>query len=160
MGLPRRHRKPRKLYWILHEGGKKILNATNQKTNPRAGSDFDDFLREENLYDEVTAGAIMRKAVRDVRRLMEENHVTVAQLAARMATSRSQVQRIFEVSPHHTPTVKTLVRVADALGVGIQINFMPLKGQATLGYATVLDTGKTVSRANPRGSIKESPAAK
>lgn len=37
-----------------------IQNKIMKKSNPRTGSNFDDFLKEEGIYDEVTAKALKR----------------------------------------------------------------------------------------------------
>lgn len=37
-----------------------IAQTAMRKTNPHSGSSFDDFLKEEEIYDEVIAGAVKR----------------------------------------------------------------------------------------------------
>jgi antitoxin HicB len=65
-----------------------------KRTNPHRGSDFDDFLKEEGIFEEVSAGAAMRVIVERIRAEMIRCKITEAELARRMETSRSQVHRL------------------------------------------------------------------
>lgn len=42
----------------------------------RVGSPFDDFLKDEGVYEEVTAKAIKRVIARQLGAVMRENHLT------------------------------------------------------------------------------------
>jgi antitoxin HicB len=87
----------------------------NRRTNLHRGSDFDEFLKEEGIFEEVTANALMRVAVEQIRAEMARLRINEAELARRMETSRSQVHRL--LSPDQkSATVETLVRAAGALG--------------------------------------------
>src|ERR1035438_7565902 len=48
------------------------------------GSSFDDFLREEGIYEEVTAAAIKRVLARQISREMADQKLTKADMAKRM----------------------------------------------------------------------------
>jgi antitoxin HicB len=85
-----------------------------KQPNRHRGTDFDDFLKEEGIYEEVTARALMRIVIEQIRAQMKRRRVNEAELARRMATSRSQVHRL--LSPEQSSaTVETLVRAAGAL---------------------------------------------
>jgi antitoxin HicB len=88
--------------------------------NPHRGSTLDDFLREEGIYEEVTASALMYVATQQIRRQMKKQRITEATLAQRMHTSRAQVHRLLSPA-NRSATVETLVRAADALGARWQI---------------------------------------
>jgi hypothetical protein len=72
----------------------------------RIGSSFDDFLREDGLYEEVTARAIKRVIARQLDGLMRDNRLSKTELARRMQTSRAQLDRL----------LGTLTRAAHAVG--------------------------------------------
>ncbi|WP_048324835.1 XRE family transcriptional regulator, partial [Crocosphaera watsonii] len=64
--------------------------------NPHTGSDFDDFLKEENLYEDCTAIAIKRVLARQLAEEMEKLSLTKTEMAARMQTSRAQLDRLLD----------------------------------------------------------------
>ena len=53
------------------------------------GSDFDDFLKEEGIREEVTAAAIKRVIAWQLAEAMKRMHITKTEMAARMRTSRA-----------------------------------------------------------------------
>lgn len=63
------------------------------KSNPRAGSSFDDFLKEEGIHEEVTATSIKRVLAWQLREAMTAQGMTKVKMAALMNTSRSQAGR-------------------------------------------------------------------
>jgi hypothetical protein len=52
------------------------------------GSDFDDFLREEGVFEEVEAGAIKKIVASMIEQALVENHLTNSEMARRMGASR------------------------------------------------------------------------
>jgi hypothetical protein len=66
------------------------------KNNPRTGSNFDDFLKDEGIYEEVTAKALKRAISEQLRESMLEQKITKVAMAARMETSRTQVDRLLD----------------------------------------------------------------
>lgn len=95
----------------------------SSKSNPHRGSDFDDFLKEEGIYEEVTASALMRVVIEKIRQRMEKHRITEAELAYRMKTSRAQVHRLLSPA-NRSATVETLVRAAEALGTRWKIELV------------------------------------
>jgi antitoxin HicB len=86
-----------------------------KKAKGRIGSAFDDFLKDEGIYAEVTARAIKRVIARQLDALMEEEGLTKTELARRMKTSRAQLDRLLD--PHNeSVTLGTLARAAKAVG--------------------------------------------
>lgn len=67
-----------------------------KKPNPSVGSSFDDFLKDEGLYEEVTAGSIKRVLAWQLREAMTAQGMTKVKMAALMNTSRSQLDRILD----------------------------------------------------------------
>lgn len=81
----------------------------------RIGSSFDDFLRDEGIYEDVTARAIKRVIARQLDRLMQAQGLTKSELARRMQTSRAQLDRLLDPE-NESVTLGTLARAAQAVG--------------------------------------------
>ena len=100
---------------------------SRHKSNPHEGSDFDDFLREEGIYDEVCAAAAKRVVAAQVAAALEEMHKTVSDLARDMNTSRAAVTRILDPG-NSSVTLQTLAKVASALGKLLKVELVPGAG--------------------------------
>ena len=74
---------------------------TRKKTKGRIGSSFDEFLKEDGIYEEVTARAIKRVIARQLDALMTTQKLTKSALARRMKTSRAQLDRLLD--PENDP---------------------------------------------------------
>jgi antitoxin HicB len=85
------------------------------KKKGRIGSSFDDFLKEDGIYEEVTARAIKRVIARQLDTLMEDEGITKTELAKRMKTSRAQLDRLLDPD-NESVTLGTLTRAAQAVG--------------------------------------------
>jgi antitoxin HicB len=84
------------------------------------GSDFDDFLKENDLLEEATAVAIKRVIAHQLLALMEEQELTKAEMARRMQTSRAALDRLLD--PNNTSvTLQTLQSAAAAVGGRLRI---------------------------------------
>src|SRR5712692_2213702 len=81
----------------------------------RIGSSFDDFLKEEGIYEEVTARAIKRVIARLLDALMQDQGLTKSALAKKMHTSRTQLDRLLDPE-NESVTLGTLTRAAQAVG--------------------------------------------
>ena len=88
--------------------------------NQYSGSDFDDFLKEEDIFEEVTARAQKRYLVLQLLDAMEQSQLNKSQLAVKLQTSRSQVDRLLDPD-NTTITLETLGRLAHALGRQLRI---------------------------------------
>ena len=53
-------------------------------SNPHAGSDFDDFLREEGIFEEVQAVAIKKVVAAMIEHAMAESAVSKTEMAHRI----------------------------------------------------------------------------
>ena len=89
----------------------------------RIGSSFDDFLKEEGIYEEVTAKAIKRVIARQLDDIMRQNHLTKSMLAKRMQTSRAQLDRLLDPD-NESVTLATLTRAAHAVGRKLRMEFV------------------------------------
>jgi antitoxin HicB len=86
-----------------------------KKKKGRVGSSFDDFLKEDGIYEEVTARAIKRVIARQLDALMEDQGLSKSALAKRMKTSRAQLDRVLDPD-NGSVTLDTLTRAARAVG--------------------------------------------
>ena len=89
----------------------------------RIGSSFEDFLREEGIHAEVTARAIKRVIARQLDALMADEGITKAELAKRMKTSRTQLDRLLDPE-NESVTLGTLTRAAEAVGRQLRVELV------------------------------------
>ena len=93
---------------------------TTRSKNPSLGSTFNDFLKEEGVYDEVTAVAIKRSLAYELERAMEAQAITKVEMARRMETSRSQLNRLLDPTNDRIQ-LDTLYKAASALGKSLTL---------------------------------------
>ncbi len=93
------------------------------KNNPRTGSSFDDFLKEQGMYEDVTAKALKRAISEQLREGMQEQNITKVAMAARMETSRTQVDRLLDPDNLRIQ-FDSLVRAASAIGKHVEIRLV------------------------------------
>lgn len=88
--------------------------------NRYSGSDFDEFLREEGILEEVTARAHKRLLALQLHEAMEQARMSKTQLAEKLQTSRSQLDRLLD--PDNTAvTLDSLERLAHAVGRELKV---------------------------------------
>lgn len=81
----------------------------------RIGGDFDDYLRDEGILEDAEAVATKRVIAFQIAQEMERTHVSQSELARRMKTSRSAVERLLDPT-NPSVTLQTLERAASAMG--------------------------------------------
>jgi hypothetical protein len=101
-------------------------------SNKHIGSGFDAFLAVDGLLDDVSAIALKRVIVWQVLRAMGEGKVSKVELAGRMGTSRSQLDRFLD-SDMPGMTLDSLSKAADALGLGVRVTLVPRAIRARTG---------------------------
>jgi len=84
------------------------------------GSDFDDFLEEEGLLEEATAVAVKRYIAYQLSEKMTESKLSKAEMARRMETSRSALDRLLDPD-NSSVTLQTLQSAVQALGGRLKI---------------------------------------
>jgi len=88
--------------------------------NRYSGSDLDEFLREEGILEEVTARAHKRLLALQLSEAMAQSRMTKTQLAEKLQTSRSQIDRLLD--PDNTAvTLDSLERLAEAVGRQLRV---------------------------------------
>jgi antitoxin HicB len=80
------------------------------------GGNFDDFLKEEGMHEEVTASAVKRVIAWQFAQAMKAQKVSKTEMAARMHTSRMVVNRLLD-ERDTSVTLATLARASVALGM-------------------------------------------
>jgi hypothetical protein len=83
--------------------------------NPHIGSSFTDFLKEEALYEDVTAHAIKRVLAWQIEQAMKSQGITKVEMAKRMKTSRAQLDRLLDPN-NDKVQLDTVQRAAVAVG--------------------------------------------
>jgi len=87
------------------------------------GSSLDSWLREEGIYEEVTANAIKRVLARQIEAAMKERHFSKAEMARRMRTSRAALDRLLDPD-YDAVTLSTLRKAATAVGRQLRLELV------------------------------------
>lgn len=93
-------------------------------TNPHLGSDFDDFLEEEGILEEVNAAATKRVIAMEVAEAMEQKGLSKTEMAKAMRTSRAALDRLLDPE-RKSVTLLTLGKAARALGKRLTVELRP-----------------------------------
>ena len=88
------------------------------------GSDFDDFLAEEGMLEEVTAVAVKRVIAWQIEQEMSAQKLTKTAMAKTMRTSRASLNRLLDENDTSL-TLTTLAGAAAALGRRIKLELAP-----------------------------------
>jgi antitoxin HicB len=91
------------------------------KKNPHIGSSVDDFFAEEGLLEEIEAIAIKRVIALELQDALDKTQMTKTELARRLETSRSQVDRILDPA-NESITLNTLIKAAALLGKRLHVS--------------------------------------
>ena len=92
----------------------------SMKKNKHIGSNFDDFLAEEGLLAEAEAAAVKRVVAFQIQEMMEKKDISKTELAKRMNTSRSSLDRLLDPD-NVSITLQTLERAAIALDKRLEV---------------------------------------
>ena len=88
--------------------------------NPRAGSTFESLLREDGLYEEAKSCAVRSVLACKLARAMDAQGLSKARMAARMETSRSQLDRLLDPE-NEGVTLHAPKRAAAAVGMRLEL---------------------------------------
>lgn len=88
------------------------------------GSSFDDLLEEEGILEEATAAAVKRVIAFQLSEKMSECHLSKSEMARRMETSRSALDRLLDPE-NVSVTLQTLQSAVQVLGgrLSVEIDF-------------------------------------
>lgn len=91
--------------------------------NPHIGESFDSFLRDEGIYDDVTATAIKRTLALQIEHEMAAQNISKAEMARRMKTSATQLGRLLDPDNDRIQ-LDTLVKAASAVGKNLSVSLV------------------------------------
>jgi len=100
------------------------------KRNPHIGSDFDSFLKDEGILDEVDAIAVKRALAHQLQRSMRARRLTKTAMAKRMGTTRAQLDRLLDPD-NPSATLTTVVKAANAVGKRVKISLVSVPERRT-----------------------------
>jgi antitoxin HicB len=83
----------------------------------------DDSLKQNGGFEGTRAVAIKRVVARQIAQAMKEGHITKAEMARRMNTSRSQLDRLLDPESD-SATLTTLHRAARVIGRRIRMQLV------------------------------------
>ena len=92
--------------------------------DPDAFTSLDDFLKQEGMFEEVSARAIKRVIALSLRKAMEEKKLSKLAMAERMKTSRRQLDRVLDPDAHENVSLETLTRAASAVGRKLRLELI------------------------------------
>ena len=88
------------------------------------GSEFREFLAEENILGEVEARALKRAIAIQLEKARKDRAMTKTEMANQMKTSRAAVDRLLD-SSNSSVTLATLTKAARILGQKINLQVTP-----------------------------------
>ena len=93
------------------------------RKNKHIGSSFDEFLKDEGMYEDVTAAAVKRAIALQIAQEMETQKISKAEMARRMKTSASQLSRLLHHG-HDRIQLETLYKAARAVGKQLELRLV------------------------------------
>ncbi len=95
----------------------------NDSEAGKPGQLFGGFLREQGTYEDTTEHAIKRVIAFQLAEAMKAEGMTKIAMAARLKTSRSQLDRLLDPSSGNV-TLATLARAAHAVGRSLRLELV------------------------------------
>jgi antitoxin HicB len=86
------------------------------------GSNVDDFLKEEGIFEEAQAQAVKEVVAWQLAQAMKKKKISKARMAALLKTSRTQVDRLLD--PKNDITLSSLQRAAAMVGRRVMIELV------------------------------------
>jgi len=99
------------------------MNAAKTTRFDHTGSSFDSFLEEDGILEEVEAVAIKRVIAWQLSQAMKAAKLTKKQLAERIGTSRSQLDRLLDPE-NGSVHLQTIAKAARAVGKRLRIEMV------------------------------------
>jgi len=97
--------------------------------NKHIGSSFDDFLKEEGIYEEATSHAIKRVIAWQLAEAMKAKNISKSEMARRMNTSRTQAERFLDPE-NDSVQLDTIQKAAAIVGKRLIVTFEDLPRSA------------------------------
>jgi len=93
---------------------------TKDREPGKAGSLFEDFLKEQGTYEATTEQAVKRVLAFQLAAAMKEQKISKVEMAKKLETSRSQLDRLLDPD-NDGVTLAVLSRAAQAVGRTIKL---------------------------------------
>ena len=87
------------------------------------GQNFEDFLQEDGIYEEVQLNALKKTIAHQIRSMMKEKGIRKTEMAIRMETSRSSLERLLNEESFNI-TISTISKAAAVLGKRIELSLV------------------------------------
>jgi len=97
--------------------------AQKTKRNSHRGDAFDDFLRQQGVYEAVQTTAMKRILAMQLAEAMKERNLTKVTMARRMRTSSVQLDRLLDPD-NDSVTLATLCRAAAVVGRELRLELV------------------------------------
>jgi len=91
--------------------------------NKHRGTNFDEFLRDEGILEEVEVKAAKRAVVLQLEKLMKSQSLSKKAMAEQMRTSRAALDRLLDAS-NSSVTLSTLGKAARVVGRKLKIELV------------------------------------
>jgi antitoxin HicB len=91
--------------------------------NPHIGESFESFLRDDGIYEDVTATAIKRTLALQIEHEMAAQKISKSEMARRMKTSATQLGRLLDPNNDRVQ-LDTLVKAASAVGKNLAVGLV------------------------------------
>lgn len=96
--------------------------STDTETG-KVGPLFEDFLKEQGTYQSTSEQAVKRVLAFQLTTAMKEQHISKVEMAKRLDTSRSQLDRLLDPN-NNSVTLAVLARAAQAVGRTIKLELV------------------------------------
>lgn len=90
------------------------------KKHPNEGTSLEEFLGEDGNLEAATLVAVKRVIAWQIQEAMTKSKITKSEMAARMKTSRNQLDRVLNPDDDNV-TIETLQRAAKAVGRSLRL---------------------------------------
>lgn len=99
-----------------------MSNKKRKNKNIHAGSSFDDFLKEEGIFEHCQEVGAKYAFVMQLQDEMKKQQITKEEFAKRIGTSRSSLDRLLD--PNKPSNIRSLVNAATAVGKHLRISMI------------------------------------
>jgi antitoxin HicB len=99
-----------------------MSSKKRKSKNIHAGSSFDDFLKEEGIYEHCQEVGAKYAFVMQLQDELENQKLTKEEFAKRIGTSRSSLDRLLD--PSKPSNIRSLINAAAAVGKHVKISLI------------------------------------
>ena len=99
------------------------MKKQSKITPDNAGGYFDDYLKEEGIFEEANTHAVKQVVAWQIVEEMKRQGLNKVEMAKRMGTSRSSLNRLLD-SSNDSLALSTLTKAASVLGKELQVSLV------------------------------------